>query len=178
MGKGLGEAVKEGREMQIKAEEFIENFEWEELQNSYDSIGVSSLGADLQREEMARNTATSVDALRSGGIRGVMGGLGRVQAQNQFGNRQIAADLDRQQKDINMARAQDQSKIRGMTERRQEQELLGYGQMLNMGTHLKYKGKTDIMNAVQAAGQTSVEIMNAYGNNSQPSSNDMLNQTY
>jgi len=103
--------------------------------------------------------ATSIDALRSGGVRGLVGGIGRVNAQNQFANRQIGADLDRQQKTIDYARAQDQSVIRGMQERRQSEELAGYGQMLNIGTQMKYGAYADIMNAGQQQGQTNMAIM-------------------
>ena len=145
--------AREGRRMRKKAQGFIDNFEWEELQNVYDSVGVSRLGADLQREELARTTATSVDALQRGGIRGVLGGLGRVGMQNQFANRQIGADLDRQRQTIDFAQAQDQGVIRGMTERRQSDELQGYGQMLNVGMQTQNQGITDMVNAGFAGAQ-------------------------
>ena len=41
----------EGRRMQRRAEEALANFEWQNLENPYEALQVSTLGADLQREE-------------------------------------------------------------------------------------------------------------------------------
>lgn len=170
MAASLGNAVgaigglkkgREGKLMQRAAQKKIDEFEFDELQNSYDGASVSTMGADLQKEQMSRNMATSVDALRSGGIRGVLGGLGQINAQNQFNTRQIGANLDQQQKAIDFARAGDQSQIRGMQENRQMQELQGYGQMLNTGMQMKYGAYADLMNAGQAQGQTNQSIMSS-----------------
>lgn len=152
----VGGTVKffEGRKMQKKAQKMLDNFKWQDLQNPYENLQVSTLGADLQREEAGRNTASIVNTIQSGGSRAIIGGLGRVQAQNNLVNRQIAADLDQQQKDINYAKAQDDTNIRAMIEQRQSNELQGYGQMLNVGMNMKYDGMADVMNAVGSLGQS------------------------
>lgn len=157
----IGGAMKffEGRKMQKKAERMIDNFKWQDLQNPYENLQVSTLGADLQREEAGRNTASVVSAVQSGGSRAIIGGLGRVQAQNNLVNKQIAADLDQQQKAIDYAKAQDDTNIRAMTENRQANELQGYGQMMNVGMNMKYGGIADVMNAAQAQGQTNMAVM-------------------
>lgn len=158
---GGAKKTREGKKMQKKAQGYIDNFEFDDLQNAYDGVSVSRLGADLQTEELSRNMATSVDALRRGGIRGVVGGLGQLNIQNQQANRQIGADLDRQNMSIQMAKAQDDAQIRAMQENRQTQELMGYGQMLNTGMQMKYGGYADMMNAGQAQGQTNQSIMSS-----------------
>jgi len=153
-GAGLiGGAAKffEGRKMQRDAMKAIENFEWQDLQNPYDTLQVSTMGADLQREEAARTLGTSVDALRAGGTRALVGGLGRVQAQQNLINRQIATDLDQQQKQIDYAGASQDVKIQDMVERRQAEELAGYGQMMNVGMGLKYQGVDNAVNAIGSA---------------------------
>ena len=155
---GGAKKAKEGRRMQKKAQSFIDDFEWQDLQNPYDGIGVSTLGADLQREEMAKNMATSVHALQSGGIRGVMGGLGKLNSQAQYTNRQIGSDLDRQRQSLEMARANDEANQRAMVENRQAQELQGYGQMLNVGINTRYGGITDMVNAGVLAGQAANQL--------------------
>lgn len=151
----------EGRKMQRRAQKMIENFEWKELRNPYKDLQVSTMGADLQREEAARMSATNVDALRSGGNRALIGGLGRVQAQNNLVNRQIAADLDQQQKQIDYAAAQDDTMIRAMHEKRQADELQGYGQMMNVGLGMKYQGVGDVMNAAGMIGQMNMDMFNS-----------------
>lgn len=151
----------EGRKMQKKAERMLDSFEWQDLQNPYESLQVSTLGADLQREEAGRNTASVVNAIQSGGSRAIIGGLGRVQAQNNLVNRQIAADLDQQQRSIDFAAAGQDVVNQGMTEQRQANELQGYGQMMNVGMNMKYGGIADVMNAAQAQGQTNMAIMDS-----------------
>lgn len=149
----IGGAVKffEGRKMQREAQRAIDNFEWQDLQNPYENVQVSTLGSDLQREEAARNTATSVNALRSGGNRALIGGLGRVQAQNNLVNRQIGANLDQQQKQLDYAAAGQDVANQNTIENRQSNELAGYGQAMNVGMGLKYQGIDNMVNAVGAA---------------------------
>lgn len=155
---GIGKYF-EGRKMQKKAQSYIDSFEWKELKNAYENQQVSTLGADYQREELARMSGTSVDALRQSGTRGIVGGLGRVEQQNRDLNRQIATDLDQQQQQINWAISQDNTQLRTMNEKRQTDELQGYGQMLNTGMNMKYGGIADMMNAGQAQEQTNMAIM-------------------
>jgi len=75
-----------------KAAKALQELKTPELSNVAENLQVSTLGADLQREEAARTTASQLDALRESGTRGVVGGVGRVAAQNQAQNRQIAAN--------------------------------------------------------------------------------------
>ena len=144
----------EGRSMQKKAEQFIENFEWQDLQNPFRNLQVSTVGADFRAEEAARMAATSVDAIRSGGARTIAGNLGRVQAQNNAVNKEIAANLDEQQKRIDYAAAGQDVRNQELVERRQSNELQGYGQMMNVGMGMKYGGLTNIANAAGVFGQT------------------------
>lgn len=151
----VGGATKffEGRKMQREAQKKIDAFEWNDLENVHKNQQVSTLGSDLLREENARVTATTTDALRGGGNRAIVGGLGKVVAQSNTVNREAAADLDKQQKQIDFAKAQDDVRIREMIEKRQSDELQGYGQMLNVGMGMKYSGIGDAINAVGVVGQ-------------------------
>lgn len=143
----------QGRKMRREAQSFIDNFEWQELKNPYKDLQVSTLGSDLQREELARQSATSTEALRGGGTRGLIGGLGRVQANANLVNREIAANLDQQQKQIDQMAAQDDTQIRAMTENRQANELAGYGQMLQQGRQQQQMGMGEVMQSAAYAGQ-------------------------
>lgn len=149
----VGGAVKffEGRKMQREAQNNIDNFQWQKLDNPYENLTVSTMGADLQREEAGRTNAAAVESLRASGTRGLVAGLGRLQEQDNLRNRGIAADLDKQQKDIDYARAQDQTRIQAMTENRQSNELAGYGNLLDVGRDMKMGGITDLMSAAGTA---------------------------
>jgi len=141
----------EGRRMKRKAQEAMSQFEWQELENPYESLQVSTLGADLAREEMSRTTATSVDALREAGTRGLVGGLGRVQRENTLMNREIGADLDMQQRRIDEMRAGQDVMNQNMFEQRQTTELQGLGKMMDTGIDMKYGGFADIATGFESA---------------------------
>ena len=143
----------QGRKMQKDAEKFIKNFQWQDLENPYETLSVSTLGADLRREEAGRMSATSIDALQSGGTRALVGGIGKVQANNNITNREIAANLDEQQKRIDYAKAGQDVVNQNMIESRQANELAGYGQMMNVGMGMKYGGITDAINGIGAGAQ-------------------------
>ena len=114
LAKGISGAVQAS-----KARKALEGFQRQELKNITEGMRVSTLGAELQTQEAQRRFATSVDALRSGGVRGVVGGLGQQEQLQQRQQQQISADLDRQQQQIEMMRAQDEARIQGMQEQRE-----------------------------------------------------------
>ena len=160
----VGGAAKffEGKKMQKRAQKLIDNFEFSELNNVQEDRQVSTRGADLAIEEANRMASTGVDALRSGGVRAIAGGLGRVQARKDQVTREVGADLDRQEKEIQAAVANDNAQIRAMRERRETNELSGYGQMLNTGMGMKYQGITDVANAAGTMG-TALASGGGYG---------------
>src|SRR4051812_36276776 len=103
IGAGLGIAgglynTIAGAKEKRAAQNALNNYDRQELTNSFEGAQVSQLGSDNQREDLARNVATSVDALRSGGARTLVGGIGRLNAGANAVNAKIAADLDQQQK--------------------------------------------------------------------------------
>ena len=142
----------EGRKMQRQAQQLIDNFEWKDLENAYTNKQVSTLGSDLMREENARAMATATGALREGGSRALIGGLGKVVSQSNTMNREIAANLDEQQKALDLAAAADDVRIRSMVEQRQADELAGYGEMLQQGRSMKNAGFSEGLNAIGGIG--------------------------
>lgn len=150
----VGGAAKffEGRKMQRQAQQLIDNFEWQDLENAYTNKQVSTLGSDLMREENARAMATATGALREGGSRALIGGLGKVVSQSNTMNREIAANLDEQQKALDLAAAADDVRIRSMVEQRQSDELAGYGEMLQQGRSMKNAGFSEGLNAIGGLG--------------------------
>lgn len=154
----------QGARMENEAQAKIDAFRWQELENPYETLQVSTLGSDLQTEQANLAAATATEALRTGGTRGILGGLGRVQAASNLSARQIAAGLDEQQKRIDFSKAQYDTKIQDMVESRQREELAGYGQMMNVGMGTKYQGIGNIMNAVGTVGQAGLAAQQANTN--------------
>lgn len=123
-----------------KAREAIQNYKRQELDNAYKDVKVSTLSSQLQREELARSTASTIQALRSGGVRSVIGGVGSIQERSVLASRSIGADLDRQQQNIDQLKANDEARIRQMTERREEGDLAGLGQQMNVAAQGRAQG--------------------------------------
>jgi hypothetical protein len=129
-----------GAKQKRDAQQELENYQRQELTNVAEGLQVSTLGADLQREEQARLASTQVDALQGAGVRGLIGGIGRVEAGSQMVNRQIGADLDAQQKQIDQMYAQDEANIRGMQEQREIADIAGLSSQYNAGNAMMWQG--------------------------------------
>lgn len=121
-GAALAKGIAGARQAS-KAKKALKNFQRQELKNITEGMRVSTLGAELQTQEAQRRFSTSVEALRSGGVRGLVGGLGQQEQLQQRQQQQIAADIDQQQRQIEVMRAQDEARIQGMQEKRDEFEI-------------------------------------------------------
>ena len=154
LGSGY-QAIKGAKDAR-DAKNALDNYKRQEFQNIAEGMQVSTLGADLQREEQARLAASQVGALQGAGVRGVIGGLGRVETNSQITNRQIGADLDMQQRQIDQMYAQDQANIRGMQEQREYSDIAGLSSQYNAGNQMFQQG-------LGGLGQTAMAGLGAYG---------------
>lgn len=123
-----------------KAQKALKNFRRQELNNITEGMRVSTLGAEMQTREAQRRFSTSVDALRSGGVRALVGGLGKQEQLQQAQQQMISADLDRQQTQIDMMRAQDEARIRNMVEARESSAIAGLGREISEGRNQAQQG--------------------------------------
>lgn len=122
------------------------------LTNVAEGLQVSTRGAELQKENQARLAATQMDALSEGGSRSLIGGVGRVSAASQDVNATIAADLDAQQKNIDMVRAEDEGRIRNTKEERQRAKLAALSGQYNAAATQQQQGFGNIVSGVASAG--------------------------
>lgn len=143
----------EGAKQSREAKNALENLPIPQLENVYEGLQVSTLGADIQREEGARQFSTGVDALRSGGIRGIVGGIGQLTAQQNLSTRQIAADLDAQQKQLDLARAEDDARIRAMKEQRYQADVAALSSQVSAGEASKMQGIKGAMQGLASGAQ-------------------------
>jgi hypothetical protein len=139
---------------QKKAQSAINKFKWKELKNPFDELAVSTMGTDRALEESARNTATSVDALQSGGVRGVVGGISKIQEQSNKVAQNVTQNLEEQQKQLDYKKTQVEYQNQQTESKRQEQELAGYGNLLNQSNKGFMQGMGMLANGVGAFGQT------------------------
>lgn len=151
------QAIK-GAQDKSDSEKTLENYGRQGFTNIADTVQVSTLGANLQREDQSRLASTQVGALQGTGARGVIGGLGRVESGNQQINRQIAAELDTQQKEIDRMYAQDQANIRAMQEQREQQDIAALSSQYNAGNQMMFQG-------IGGIAQTSIAALGALSKN-------------
>lgn len=139
-----------GLSRKSKAKKQLANFQRQELRNITEGMRVSTLGAELQTQEAQRRFSTSVDALRSGGVRGVVGGLGRQEQLQQVQQQRISSDLDRQQVAIEQMRAQDEGNIRAMQEQRETSAIAGLGREISEGRNQAFSGAAGLVGSAFA----------------------------
>lgn len=142
IGQMVSGAVKTSR-----AKKALANYQRQELKTVTDDMRVSTLGAELQAREASRRFATSVDALQASGVRGVVGGLSRVEAGQQRVTQSIAANLDQQQARIEQMKAKDRMRVQAMQEQREQQDIAGLGSQLGMARQQTQAGMAGLMQA-------------------------------
>ena len=157
-GVGIFETIQ-GAKQSRDSKNALENYKRQELVNTAENMQVSTLGADAQREEQARLASTQIDALQGGGTRALLGGLGRVEAGNQEVNRDIATNLDEQQKEIDRLKAEEDVRIQNMTENRENADIAGLSSQYNAGQQGLMSGMGNI---ISGTGQAAIGVENYF----------------
>lgn len=110
----------------------INGFKRQDLVNPANGLQVSTLGADRQREDIARMMATYGNLAAMGGSRAIAGLLPNLVTQQNSQQAQIAAGLDQQQSQIDQIKANAQLGVMNMQEQRDNAELEGLGTQLDL----------------------------------------------
>ena len=126
-GTGIAGAISQGKKAKNYQKQ-IENYQRQKLVNPYADLQVSTLGADRQREDLARTMTTYGNLAAMSGTRGIASLLPNLTQTQNDQSAKIAANLDEQQKQIDQLKAQDEMQVQGMTEQRENNDLLGLGQ--------------------------------------------------
>ena len=145
-----GVNLMSGLKRKNEAQKKLARFRRQELRNVADGMQVARLGADLRAAESARAFSSSVDALRSGGVRALVGGLNRAEVQRKAEMGNIAASLAMQQAQIQKIRAQDQANIRAIQEKRDYAEIAGLGKEISEGRNQAQQGAFGLMSTAFA----------------------------
>lgn len=154
IGAGLSiYSAIDAQQRRSEAENALRDLQPPELKNAAEGLQVSTLGAELQAREGARDFATGVDTLRSGGIRGVVGGLGALQQNRNYMNAQIGASLDQQKAEINRMIAQDNASIRSMQEQRYQGDVAALSSQYNAANQQFWSGLQGLGQSVSSGAQ-------------------------
>lgn len=136
-----------GANQTSRAREAIENYDRQDLTNPYEDLQISTLGAEVRRQQAAQTQANLMDMIRMGGSRAILGAAGATAREFNSLNQDIAADLDQQMIDRNNMIAQGAFKTMQMQERREEADLAGLGRMYNVGQQNMWGGLGDFASA-------------------------------
>lgn len=154
---GITKAIG-GAKRRRQAERALANLQRnrQEFRNVNEGRRVSTRGAEFAREGIARNVATSAEALRSGGVRGVVGGMQGVQESANLALQREGAQLDEQQVMLDREIAQDEARIRAMKEQRQMQDEATAQAAINAGFQDQMSGIGDIAGGMFGAASLGV----------------------
>jgi len=155
---GLGLSVYQtvdAKKKEKEAKKAAEEYERQQLKNPYENLQVSTLGAELQQQNLNNQVGTAVDTLRAGGTRAILGGLPTIYDSVIQSNNQIAAGLDQQYNQNQQLAAQGSAMVQNMNEQRENNDLLGIGnaintyrQEYNQGLNNTIKSGVNVANAV------------------------------
>jgi len=138
----------QGSRMRKKAQAFIDNFEPIELSNKFADNQVSTLGADMMMEASAQDFKSRSQDAKAGGMRGIMAMSQDNQTIRDKVTQQVGAGLDAKQKEIDLLASQDEIRMETIKEKRSQDELAGYGAMLNKGQDMGAQGMANLTSAV------------------------------
>jgi hypothetical protein len=140
-----------GAKQAEESKKALENLPVQELKNPYENLQVSTMGADLRQQEQQRTEAAQIEALQGAGVRGVVGGLGRVEAGTQAVAQQTGAELDAQRKAIDQAIAGDETNIRAMEEQRKNANIAALSSQFSAGQQQQWQGLQGMAQSASAA---------------------------
>lgn len=139
--------AKKGADQAKEAKEALDKYKRQKLENPYSDLRVSTMSADLAREEAARNYMGTVNALQSSGLSG-LSLLPQMMAGQNTMNRQIGADLDRQFVANENQRAGGRAYVQNMQEQREIADLAGLGVQQWVGEQNRYTGLQNMTKAL------------------------------
>lgn len=149
----LAQAAKQKKD----AQNAINNYERTDISadaNPYRDIQLSTVGTDLAREEGQMMTASALGALQNGGVRGILGGLPNLVSANNTLNRNIQADLDRQNQERQLGIARGEERLIGMRENRDYNNLNALSSQYNAGNQDMWSGISGVGSGLTSTGKT------------------------
>lgn len=145
-----GYQAYKGAQQAEKAAKDLENLPVQKLKNPYENLQVSTMGADLKQQEQQRLESAQIEALQGAGVRGVVGGLGRVEAGSQAVAQQSGADLDAQRKAIDQAIASGDMTVQQMEEQRKNANIAALSSQISAGQQQQWQGLQGVMQGAAA----------------------------
>lgn len=141
-----------------KVQEDIDNYQRQDIVNPALGLQVSTIGSDRQREDLSRSIATMANQASMGGSRAVLGLAPNLLAQQNQQSQQIAGTLDEQEARRQAAVAQGEGMAMQMTEQRENADLAGLGNQLNVARQERANGINNMIQTGFGAATLGLEM--------------------
>lgn len=150
-GVGLYQSIQEGNRRK-QMEDYLANYQRQELANPMEGLQVSTLGADRQREDLARSLSTVANQAAQGGSRAVASITPQATQQLMDNEAKIMADLDQQYRQNQQLIAQGAAQVQAMQENREQNDLLGIGNAMNVASQNQNSAMTQAAQGLMGLG--------------------------
>lgn len=148
-----GYQIYQGEQAKKRAKADMNEYERADLENAFENLQISTVGSDLMREELNRNSASFVDALQQGGSRMVTAGLPRVQSGLISSANEARNYLDNQVLTRDKLIAGDNVNLRGVREQRDNANLSAISSEYHAGRQDSWSGMLGLASSAMAAGR-------------------------
>ena len=150
-GIGLFQSIQE-RKRRKQMEDYLANYQRQELVNPMEGLQVSTLGADRQREDLARSLSTVANQAAQGGSRAIASITPQATQQLMDNEAKIMADLDQQYRQNQQLIAQGAAQVQAMQENREQNDLLGIGNAMNVASQNQNNAMTQAAQGLMGLG--------------------------
>jgi len=144
----------QGNQQSKQAANALKNYKRNDLTNAYENNQISTVASDYAAERNDQMSADMVDSSRNGGIRAIFGGIPKIQSINNSANQDTINSLNdqvlRRQDNI----SQDNIRIRGVKEDRDNQNIAGMSSQQQAGEQNKWSGMMSFANSASDLGKS------------------------
>lgn len=130
----------------------LNNYNRNDLTNAYENDQISTVASDYAAERNDQMSADMIESSRNGGIRGIFGGVPKVQAFNNSASQEGMQYLDNQIQNRRQNIAQDNVRIRDIREDRDYQNIAGMASQQQAGQQNKWAGMMGLAKSAMYAG--------------------------
>ena len=139
IAKGVMGAIQAG-----KAKKAIENYQRQDLTNVHEGRSVSTKAQEYAQEQLAMSASTAMQGIQASGVRGVVGATSKIVGNTVDSAQKVGAQIDVAQTQLDKDIATDDANIRTMQEARENADLAGLGQQLEVGQQNLMSGIGDV----------------------------------
>ena len=157
--------AKRGKKMAKQAQQDIEDFQRQDLRNVYAGMALPMEGFRMQEEALAQREAETTGAFARAGGRG-LAQLPVMQQQLSQERARLGAQLQDVKFKMQQMIAQDESRMQGMQEQREQQELAGLGAMYQYGQEQRAMGQQAIGRGIGQLASAGAQFAGGFGGGS------------